>query len=183
MFKKHIAFKLMTGFVVIVLVSMLSIGIFFIQMFRQYTFESHQNTLLTRAYSISEIMSENSQSNGFMMGYGGILRFLDTMSEAKVWITDNKGNPAIMSGMGMGMGIGQGHSYNSEPLPNEAEKVIQEVLSGKESVSESFSSIYNEATLTVGVPIQNSDKQVIGAVLLHSPITGITDTLSKAISI
>ncbi len=183
MFKKHIAFKLMTGFVVIVLVSMLSIGIFFIQMFRQYTFESHQNTLLTRAYSISEIMSENSQSNGFMMGYGGILRFLDTMSEAKVWITDNKGNPAIMSGMGMGMGIGQGHSYNSEPLPNEAEKVIQEVLSGKESVSESFSSIYNEATLTVGVPILNSDKQVIGAVLLHAPITGITDTLSKAISI
>ncbi|MFZ3100611.1 MAG: ATP-binding protein [Desulfitobacteriaceae bacterium] len=187
MFKKHIAFKLMAGFVLIVLVSMLAIGIFFIQMFRQYTFESRQNTLLTRAHSIAEIMSENSQGNGFMKGYGGFVRFLDTMSEAKVWITDNKGNPALLSGMGMGMsmsmGIEQGHSYNSEPLPNEAEKVIQEVLSGKESVSENFSSVYNEATLTVGVPILNSDKQVLGAVLLHAPVTGITDTLNRAISI
>ena len=195
MFRKHIAFKLMAGFVLIVLVSMLAIGILFIQMFRQYTFESRQNTLLTRAYSIAEMMSENSQSNGFMRGYGGLVQFLDTMSEAKVWITDNKGKPALISGMGMsmsmsmsmgmgmGQGIGQGHFYNSEPLPNEAEKVIQEVLSGKESVSESFSSVYNEATLTVGVPIRNLDKHVSGAVLLHAPVTGITDTLNRAIKI
>jgi two-component system sensor histidine kinase ResE len=187
MFKKHIAFQLMVGFVIIVLVSMLAIGTFFIQMFRQYTFESHQKTLLTRAYSISEMMSENVQSNGYIKGYGGFVRFLDTMSEAKVWITDSKGNPALMSGIGMGLGQGQGdgegHYTNSEPLPKEAENVIQNVLSGKESVSESFSSVYNEATLTVGVPILNPSQQVIGAVLLHAPVTGITDTLNRAIRI
>lgn len=196
MFKKHIAFQLMAGFVVIVLISMLAIGTFFIQMFRQYTFESHQATLLTRAYSISEMMSENAQGNGFMRG-NGLIRFLDTMSEAKVWITDNKGNPALMSGMntglglgmgsgmgmGMGMGSGQGISTESGPLPNEADKVIQEVLSGKESVSQSFSSVYNESTLTVGVPILSSDIQVIGAVLLHAPVTGINGTLNRAVRI
>ncbi|MHB8077153.1 HAMP domain-containing sensor histidine kinase [Desulfosporosinus fructosivorans] len=181
MFKKKIAFKLTAGFVIIVLISMLAIGIVFIQMFQQYTFDSREQTMLTRAQSIAEVMAENSQSTGQIRGFAGSMRFLDTMAEAKVWITDSKGNPSSVSGMGMGMG--QGHTYNSEPLPQEAEKVIQEVLNGKESVSESFSSVYNEATLTVGVPIVDSNHQVIGSVLLHSPVTGITATLNKAVNI
>ena len=193
MFKKRIAFKLTVGFVVIVLMSMMTIGILFIQMFRQYTFESREQTMLTRARSIAGVMSENSQNIGQIRGFAGSMRFLDTMAEAKVWITDSEGNPSLVSGKGTGMGMGQnfgfragmgqGHTYNSEPLPTEAEEVIQEVLNGKESVSESFSSVYNEATLTVGVPIVDSDHRVIGSVLLHSPVTGITATLNKAVSI
>jgi len=190
MFKGRIAFKLIAGFVVIVLISMLAIGILFIQMFQRYTFDSREQTMLTRARSIAEVIAENSQSIGQIRGFAGSMRFLDTMAEAKVWITDSKGNPSSVSGMGMGQnfgfgpGMGQGHTYNnSEPLPPEAENVIQEVLNGTESVSESFSSVYNEATLTVGVPIVNSDYQVIGSVLLHSPVTGITATLNKAVNI
>ncbi|HZK86061.1 MAG TPA: ATP-binding protein [Desulfosporosinus sp.] len=191
MFKGRIAFKLTAGFVVIVLISMLAIGLVFIQMFQQYTFDSREQTMLSRARSIAEVMAENSQSTGQIRGFAGSMRFLDTIAEAKVWITDSKGNPSSVSGMGMGMGqnfgfrpgMGQGHTYNSEPLPPEAEKVIQEVLNGTESVSENFSSVYNEATLTVGVPIVNSDHQVIGSVLLHSPVTGITATLNKAVNI
>ena len=191
MFKGRIAFKLTAGFVVIVLVSMMTIGILFIQMFQQYTFDSREQTMLSRARSIAEVMAENSQSTGQFRGFAGSMRFLDTMAEAKVWITDIKGNPSSVSGMGMGMGqnfgfgqgMGQGHSYNSEPLPPEAENVIQEVLNGTESVSESFSSVYNEATLTVGVPIVDSNHHVTGSVLLHSPVTGITATLNKAVNI
>lgn len=212
MFKGRIAIKLTAGFVVIVLISMLAIGIVFIQMFQQYTFNSREQTMLTRAQSIAEVMAENSQNTGQIRGFAGSMRFLDTMAEAKVWITDTQGNPAAVSGMGMGMGMGigigigkngigkgmgqnfgfgqgmgqgmgQGHTYNSEPLPPEAEKVIEEVLSGREAVSESFSSVYNEATLTVGVPIVDSDHHVIGSVLLHSPVTGITATVNKAVSI
>ena len=191
MFKKRIAFKLTASFVVIVLISMLTIGMLFIQMFRQYAFDSREQTMLARARSIAEVMAENSQNFGQIRGLVGSMRFLDTMAEAKVWITDSEGNPSSMSGMGMGMGqnfgfgpgMGHGHTYNSEPLPQEAEKVIQEVLRGTESVSESFSSVYNEATLTVGVPIVDSNHQVIGSVLLHTPVTGVTATLNKAVSI
>ncbi|MHB8076780.1 HAMP domain-containing sensor histidine kinase [Desulfosporosinus fructosivorans] len=191
MFKKRIAFKLTASFVVIVLISMLTIGLLFIQMFRQYAFDSREQTMLARARSIAEVMAENSQNFGQIRGLVGSMRFLDTMAEAKVWITDSKGTPSSMSGMGMGMGqkfgfgpgMGQSHTFNSEPLPSEAEKVIQEVLKGTESVSESFSSVYNEATLTVGVPIVDSNHQVIGSVLLHTPVTGVTAILNKAVSI
>lgn len=195
MFKKRIALKITASFVVILIISMLTIGLLFIEMFRQYAFESREQTMLTRARSIAEVLAENSQSMGQIRGLAGSMRFLDTMADAKVWITDSSGNPSSIGGMssgmnsgmgrkyGMGQGMGQGHTYNSEPLPAEAEKVIQDVLKGKESVSESFSSVYNEATLTVGVPIVNSNHQVLGSVLLHTPVTGVTATLNKAVSI
>lgn len=189
MFKNRIAVKLTAGFVVIVLISMLAIGLFFIQMFRQYAFESREKTMLASARSISLVVADYLQSNGtnspggngHMRGFGGYMRSLDTLTESKVWITDGKGNLSLISEMGQGMGMGRAN--NSEPLPEEAEKVIQEVLTGKESVSESFSSVYDEATLTVGVPIVDSNHLNIGSVLLHSPVTGVTETLSRAVSI
>lgn len=181
MFKKKISFQLTIGFVVIVLISMLTIGLVFIQVFRQYAFESRQQTMLERAHAISGVLSENWLGNGQMRGFGGFMRFMDTMAEAKVWITDKQGNPAVLNGMGMGAGMG--HTFDSGPLPEAAEDVIREVLSGKDSVSESFSRVYNEATLTVGAPIWDSDKNVIGSVLLHAPITGITDALAKTVGI
>ncbi|NLI93006.1 MAG: HAMP domain-containing protein [Peptococcaceae bacterium] len=210
MFKKRIAFKLTAGFISIVLVSMLALGIIFVQVFRQYAFDSRQETMLVKARSIAQVVSENMPSNGQMRGFGGFARFLDTMAEAKVWVMDRQGNPLILTGMGQGTvgdaagkgaglgfdmspgmgagmgtrsGAGQEHSFYSGPLPPEAEKVIQDVLSGKESISRSFSDVYHEATLTVGIPITDSNKNVIGSVLMHMPVTGITDALDKTISI
>lgn len=180
MLKRKIAFKLTLGFIVIVLISMLTIGIFFIQMFRQYTFDSREKTMQERAHSIAEIVSENTAANGQMRGFGGFKRFLDTLTESNVWITDSKGNPAVFSGMGMGMGMSNMETFSSEPIPDEAKNVIQEVLSGKDAVSQSFSSVYKEPTLTVGVPIFNADRIVTGSVFLHAPVTGITQTLGKA---
>ncbi|WP_353853019.1 ATP-binding protein [Dehalobacter restrictus] len=205
MFKKGIAFKLTTGFVLIVLISMLTLGLIFIQVFRQYELDSREQTMLDRARSISEVVASNLQSNGQMSGIGGFMRFLDTMAEANVWIMDKEGNPLVftgignsmgnvkgngngikgngMAGMGMGMGAGQNRTFYSGQLPAEAENVIHDVLSGKESISQSFSSVYQEATITVGVPIVDANKQVIGSVLLHTPVTGITDALNKTIYI
>ncbi|TGE33448.1 ATP-binding protein [Desulfosporosinus sp. Sb-LF] len=203
MLKNKIAFKLTAAFVIIVLISMMAIGIFFIQMFRQYAFDSREKTMLASARSISVAVAEYIQSmdlnspngingmNGQMRGFGGYMRSLDTLTESKVWITDKKGNLSLMSGMGSGMGMGQGKGKgmgqgsltNSVPLPEEAENVIQEVLSGKESISESFSSVYNEATITVGVPIVDSNQATIGSVLLHSPVIGVTETLNRAVRI
>ncbi|MDD2422249.1 MAG: histidine kinase dimerization/phospho-acceptor domain-containing protein, partial [Heliobacteriaceae bacterium] len=177
MINNKIAVKLTTGFILIVLLSMLTIGVLFIQMFRQYAFESREKVLLELAESIAQVVAEYSRSNGSMRGFGGFMRFLDTLSEAHVWITDQQGNPALMSGMG------PGHWKQSEPLPPEANNVVADVLAGKKTVSQSFSSVYNEATLTVGVPIRDAAGQVTGSVLLHAPVTGVTETLNKAVKI
>lgn len=181
MIRNKIAFKLTIGFVVIVLISMLTIGLFFIHMFRQYTIENQQKTLFEKAQSISQVISENSLSDGQMRGFGGLMLFLDTITESTVWITDSSGEPAIMTGMGMSMGMG-GHLFSSDPVPAEFVDVISNALSNKEAILQSYSSIYNDNALTIGVPIIQSNGNVIGSVLLHAPKTGITGTYSKAIT-
>ncbi|CAA7600405.1 Two component system, signal transduction histidine kinase [Acididesulfobacillus acetoxydans] len=194
MLKKRIVFKLIAGFALIVLVSMLSIGTFFIFMFRGYTFHTGQTTLLNRAHIIANLLSENQNNVGPLRGYG-FIRFLDAMTEAKVWITDGHGHPASLSGPGWGTGVGlgmgggwgkgisPGNPVNSGPLPDSAQQVIPLVLTGKDSVSEGFNPLYHESTLTAGVPILGPNNQVIGTVLLLAPVTGITATVNKAIGI
>ena len=108
MLKNSIAYKLTAGFVVIVLISMLAIGIFFIQMFKQYTFDSREKTMLANARSISEVAAVYLQGNSKMQGFNGYMRSLDTLTESNVWITDSEGSLSMMSGLGQGMGQGIG---------------------------------------------------------------------------
>lgn len=178
MFKKKIAFQLTAGFVLIVLISMLTVGALFIQLFRQYAFESREQLMLERAHNIADIMGESGYSGTGFRGMGGFMRFLNAMTDADVWILDAQGNPWVVNTMGMGAGMG--HSISSGPLPAEAQAMISQVLSGVDAVSESFSSVYDEATLTVGVPILTGDQQVMGTVLLHAPVTGAAETMDKA---
>lgn len=180
MFKKRIAFQLTAGFVIIVLISMLTVGVFFMQMFRQYAFDSREKQMLDRAHSIAGMMAETGASGGAMRGMGGFMRFLNTLTDSDVWILDAQGKPWTLSGMGMGSGSAQIHSMSTEPLPKEAEEVFRQVQSGKDSVSESFSSLYHEATLTVGTAIIDGNHQVVGMVLLHAPVTGISETMERA---
>jgi signal transduction histidine kinase len=200
-FENRIAVKLSLSFIVMILICMVTIGLLFMQLFKHYAFDSRENSMLRSARSISEVAAEvMTSTNGFspgpgnpMRGFGSYIRSLDILTDSKVWITDKKGNLTVISGRVLGQGMGQGRGgglgqgqgflNNSEPLPREAETVIQDVLKGKESVSESFSSIYNEATITIGVPIADTNHSIIGVVLLHSPVTGVVSALNKAESI
>ncbi len=183
MFRKKIAFQLTAGFVIIVLISMATVGVFFMQMFRQYAFDSREKMMLDRGHSIAGMMGESGAAGGGIRGMGGFVRFLNTMTDSDVWILDSQGKPWVLNGMGMGAGTSQTPGMGTEPLPVEAAEMVNQVLGGKDSVSESFSSLYNEATLTVGTPIMDGNQQVIGMVLLHASVTGITESMDKAFSI
>ncbi|MDP4161252.1 MAG: two-component sensor histidine kinase, partial [Bacillota bacterium] len=88
---------------IIVLISMMTIGVFFIQMFKQYAFDSREKSMLANARSISEAVAEYLQSNSQMRGFGGYMRSLDILTESNVWITDSKGSPSLMSSMLQGL--------------------------------------------------------------------------------
>lgn len=182
MFKKKLAFQLTAGLVAIVLAAMLTLGAFFIQIFRQQAFDRSEKQMLDRAHTIADIMGEAAATGG-IRGMGGFMRFLNTMTEADVWVLDAQGAPMVLSGMGMGAGAMQGHMQGPETLPPEALKIFGELQAGKDAVSEGFSSVYQEAMLTVGTPITDANGQVRGMVLLHAPVTGIVETTNRAVAI
>lgn len=179
MFKLKLSFKLTLGLVIIVMISMLTISLIFIQIFQKYTYETREKTMFDRAQNISDILSENMQSNGQMRGFGGFMRFIDTMTEAKAWITDERGAPLTLTGKGSGPGDNEEYSYNTNEVPLEVKSIISEVLMNKKSTSQDYSDFYKEITLTVGVPILSSEKIVLGSVILTSSITGITNALNE----
>ncbi len=185
MLKKRIAYQLTAGFVAIVLIAMLILGAFFIRMFHSYAVESRKTTMLNRAHSIAGIMAETVPGGNGFRGMGGFMRFLNTMTDSDVWILDASGNPWVIEGKGMGSigGGNQSQFVSKAPLPPEASAIIATVMEGEDSVSEGFSGLYNEATITVGTPILRSDSQVMGVVLLNAPVADVALMTHSAVRI
>lgn len=150
-------------------------------LFRNYTVDIHKSELLNYAESLSTALSteENIRPGRGMGGYGAYFRFIVDIANTDVWVMDEDFN-LITAGKGQGM---INNSYNLSDLPSNAGGLIQEVYQGKTAFSEGFSQTLAKPTLTVGTPIWSENQEIIGAVLLHSPIDGTTAAINKGISI
>lgn len=181
--KSKIALKLALYFSAVLLLFAFIIGTIFITLFRAQTIKEHKNDLEARAASIAVALADymgNTSSGskgmmGGMSGYGAYLRFIDDIAMADVWIVDENLNLITSSPM-------SGEEYNYADLPKDADQVVKEVFNGNTTFSEGFSSLLNAPTLTVGTPI-TIDGQIVGAVLLHSPVVGIDDAMFRGIGI
>ncbi len=183
--KSKISRKLTLYFAAALFLFTVVIGVTFITLFRAQTVKDHKNNLEMRAVSIAGALSDymgnaNSGTGKGMMGngmggYGVYLRFIDDIAMSDVWIVDENLNLITNSQM-------SGQSYNYADLPSDADKVVKEVFTGKTTFSEGFSSLLDIPTLTVGTPIEVGG-QVVGAVLLHSPVKGISDATIQGVKI
>lgn len=177
--KNKIALKLSIYFAIALLVFAVIISGIFILLFRSNTVELHKIDLEQRAVKISETLStimSGSVVRGQGNGYGAYIKFLNDIAMADVWIVDENLN-IITNGLGIHAQV----TYSE--LPSNAESIVKEVFTGKTAFSESFSSLMDTPTLTVGTPIKSSDGNIIGVVLLHSPVNGIDLAVSKGIVI
>ncbi|HPR40126.1 MAG TPA: HAMP domain-containing protein, partial [Oscillospiraceae bacterium] len=117
----------------------------------------------------------NGQAGSGAGGYRAYLRFIDEIAMSDVWIVDEDLNLIMENQM-------SGESYNYADLPEDADRVVTEVFEGKTTFSEGFSSLLDTPTLTVGTPIE-VDGEIVGAVLLHSPVEGIEDASMRGVEI
>lgn len=183
--KSRIARRLVLYFSVSLLLFSAVIGALFLTLFRAQTIKDHQTGMETRARSIAGALSEymggaasgdgRSAAGNGKGGYGAYLRFIDDIAMADVWIVDEDLNLITNSPM-------SGQSYNYADLPEDAEQVVREVFNGETTFSEGFSGLLNAPTLTVGTPIR-VDGQIIGAVLLHSPVEGVNGATMQGVGI
>lgn len=186
-----IAVKLTAYFSIALLLFSFIIGVVFINLFRNNAISIHKADLEKRATTISQTISELSEGKGLnfnmmngnmkrgMMnmqgGMGVYLRNLDDIAMADAWIVDENLNiltTGTMSHM----------HYSYKDLPEDAHIVVKEVFNGNTTFSEGFSPLLNAPTITVGSPIMD-DGQVIGALLLHSPVKGIDEALKEGYKI
>lgn len=177
--KNKTAFKLSLYFGIALSIFAIIIGFTFSYLFRRQTIETRKSELLGRAQSIAENTADYLESiyrNGMGNGFGGYIRSLNDIAGADAWIIDENKN-LITAGNMHGM-LNENKIITYSDLPADADQIISEVFQNKNVFSEDFSDILKKATLTVGVPVKNSQNQVIAVVLLHSPVVGMNDAIN-----
>lgn len=188
--KNKISIKLIVYFSAALIAFSIIIGSLFMILFKNNAVEIHKKDLekraLTIAGTISELMDGSSLNfrpgmgrQGGMMGIqgglGSYIRNLDDIAMADAWIVDEELNLLIMGSMSH-------MQYNYADLPQDADIVVKKVFEGETTFSQGFSKLLKTPALTVGTPII-SDGQIIGALLIHSPIQGINDAMSEGFRI
>lgn len=180
MFKNKISRKLSMYFALALLIFAVIIGSVFVMLFRNQSVNSHKTELESHAKDIAQGLSSYlDQSSNRMSGFGRYLKMLASISGTDVWIIDKDHN-LLTSGRAEGHGI---RNYNFDDLPANAEQLIEDGFKGETAFSEDFSSLLSELTLTVGTPVLNPSNEVIGVVLLHSPVEGVDDAILQGIII
>ena len=185
--KNKIAVKLILYFSATLILFSIIIGSIFISLFKNQTMNIHKADLHKRATTIAATLSDFTESanttngigymHGSMMqgGMGSYIKSLDDIAMADVWIVDENLNLITVGNMAM-------MQYSYSDLPQDANLVVKEVFEGDTTFSEGFSSLLNTPTLTIGTPIIY-DGQVLGALLLHSPVSGMDDAIYEGFKI
>ena len=185
MFKHKIAVKLSINFAVALIIFAILIGGVFIVLFNQYTVDIHKAQLEKYAEILAQTISSSSPNeksgHGRHMGYGMYICFVSQFIGTDVWIVDENLNLITPNMHNHRMMMY--NQYKFSELPPNASEVINEVFDNKTVFSESFSGVLSQLTLTVGVPIKDNNEKVWGAVLLHSPVAGMTNAIYQGIKI
>jgi signal transduction histidine kinase len=184
--KPKIAVKLSASFFAILLLFSLLVGFVFTTLFRNQVIELNKEELLSRAEAMAKVLTTNTmnmpagsghgQSSSIRTGmYGSYLKFFNELSRANVWVVDE--DLQVITNL-----TAQDQRVIYADLPADADTVVKEVFLGKSTFSEGFSSLLDTPTLTVGVPIK-SEQVVIGALLLHTPIKGVNESIAQGFRI
>lgn len=204
--RNRIALRLSLYFFMALLLFALVLGGVFTFFSTRQTLAFYREDLQNRAETISEAMFEflsgsapqmndgncgqgngqgrgqgNGQGNGMGVGnslhgtgFGAYMRFLDDIAMADVWVVDADSRAITPGAQHAWIEYGE--------LPEDGEEVIRRALEGETVFSEGFSDLLGEATLSVGVPIGGKAGEApLGAVLLHSPVQGVSDSVSGSV--
>lgn len=171
-----IAKRLMLYFAVALLVFAGVSGLLFSSLFRRQTMDYQKQQLASRASRMAADLSPLLHNRHG--GLGAYLRQLNTIALADAWVVDE--NRQLVTATGARMGEG-GKNMPDAPivytdLPADADALITRAFAGETVFSEGFSTFLNAPTFTVGMPIR-SDHQVIGVLLLHTPLKATTDAI------
>ncbi len=177
--KNKIVWRLSGYFVAALFIFSLIMSGIFIALFRTYTIELKKDELEQRAIKISETLSSVTTSgveNVKGEKYGTYMKFLNVNATSDVWIVDENLN-IITYGMGRHL------PSTTTELPADAKQIVDEIFTGKTEFSQSFSTLLDTPSLTVGTPIKSENGDIIGVVLLHSPVNGIDLAITNGIFI
>ncbi|ADL50031.1 sensor histidine kinase [Clostridium cellulovorans] len=170
---KNISLKITFGFLAIVIVSTLFIGIIAINIFKNNIYEIKENNMRKHAQAISETLEPYMKNPQSSNGLNEIMHLIYHIDNARIWVLNP--NKTIVTASDKSNAI----TYVNDTEVNEVYKDINErVLLGEQGYILAYNPYYEEDMMTIAVPIKN-DNKVIGAVVVNSPIYDLINSMDK----
>ncbi len=175
MFKKNITFKLTVGFLTIVIISTLLIGIIALNIFKNNIYEVKKNNMKNHAFEISKTLKPYMSKGPEEKEFIHIINLIDSIDNAKIWVLDSNKNIITASNSNDSNlthinDIDVKKAYNS---------ITEKVLVGIDAYDEIYNPYYKEYMMTTAVPIKNSKNIIIGAVILNSSSYDLSNSMNK----
>ncbi|WP_234124217.1 ATP-binding protein [Clostridium hydrogenum] len=175
MFKKNITFKLTAGFITIVIISTLVIGIISLNIFKNNIYSIKRNNMKNHALEISKTLSPYMSKNANKKEFIDIINLIDSIDNAKLWILDSNKNIVTASDRKSSV-----LTYiNDIEVKNAYTAIISKALRSKEAYDEIYNPYYKQYMMAITVPIKNSSGSVIGAVILNSSLYDLSNSMDK----
>lgn len=182
--KNKILFRLISYFVTSFIIFAFIIGVIFTLIFSQNNMDVHKTTLDNRAVAAADTLSgmlENNVKGQAKQGtgFGAYLRYIEDISMNEVWVVDRDLQPIT---------CGQETHTDHEDLLNKelpvwAAEIVLRAIREEALVSESFSTYAETPSICAAMPIVLQSGKVIGAVLLHSHVSDVTEATHNGVMI
>lgn len=154
--------KMYICFAVVISVFAVLLGVLYMRMYRTATVEDYERQLRAKAVSVafrcSKYFADKNPTE--WLNY---LIYLKELEGTEIWSVSN---PNAVNPLGTDMAIGLDVASLSEDYVRIARRAFENRVEVKTSFSE-----YHECTvITVGVPVQGSNGEIAGAILLNTPV-------------
>lgn len=182
MFQAKIARRLVSYFVLALLVFALIVGVVFTLLLQRQSINNHRDEIARYATLLAQSLGQGGQAGSMGMmgqgmgGYGAYVRFISQVSDTDIWVVDASGQ-AISASMHPMM---NSSSVNSSALPVLAQTMLPSVLEGATLSKDEQSTILTKPTLLIGAPILGPSGPS-GAVFMRSAVEGVSETVSKSL--
>lgn len=170
----RISFRVYLYFAIVICLFAATLGIMFVQLSKSNSKATYRERLLNKGQSIAGILHE------YMVyeNYDEYPAFLMTLkrvetAEMDIWIVNNGDETSPMKDLA-------DTDLTNIELNRSVQSVLDQSLEGKTTDKVYYSEIYKETVMSIGVPVYDGNDEIVGAVLLHSPIKGQTQLIKTS---
>lgn len=177
---KSIFSRLILSFLAIILIVIFSTGILFSKLLRNYMVKQKETELRNKGSQIVQMSKEYFINAIDENTFSYTLNSIDDIVNSQTFIIDRSGIIVISPAPGKG----HANSFPSKGTRLESSDITN-IFKGSTIIKNGYNPIFKETMITVGIPIYdgNINSRIIGAVILNSPVNGITEAISKTSSI
>ena len=184
-FKSRIFLKLVFYFGISLLLFSVVTGSVFASMYVRNTINLNKKNLEIRALKVSETISRfwyadkpkiELKEHGDRKQHRKNMRMIEDIAMAKVWVIEKNSGSIIQEEDTPEKNIPETYRI----LPPNAEKAVSTAFKGTVNTTEDFNEFLDKKALTTAAPIFKNG-EVVGVVLLHSPIENLSTALNNGI--